>query len=122
MVLEYFGVHETEATLRRRCKTKPHGTHPINIVAAAESLGFESYVDTANLHQLIELLAQQIPPIVTIISEQEDDLISHALIVQRITTRFIDVVDPEVGTRRLTHAQFDKLWTAAGNWVIVIKK
>jgi hypothetical protein len=45
MVLDYYGIHQTEAVLRRMCKAKFFGTHPINVVSAAREFGLESYAE-----------------------------------------------------------------------------
>lgn len=84
MVLDYYGIHQPEQILRRRCKTKFLGTHPINVVAAARECGFDAYADVADLPKLAELLKQNIPPIVTTFDEEEDTIISHALVIQKI--------------------------------------
>jgi len=67
-------------------------------------------------------LKQNIPPIVTIFDEQEDTIISHALVVQKIDAKNVHVLDPENGERKLTGEEFEKLWSAAGRLVIAVKR
>jgi len=122
MVLDFYDIDQPERILRRMCKTKPFGTHPVNVVYAVKEFGLESYADVVELHQLAELLKQNIPPIVTIFDEQEETIISHALVVQKIDKRYVEVLDPEVGLRKLLRAEFEKLWSAAGRLAIIIKK
>lgn len=121
MVLDYYGIRQPEQVLRRMCKTKTFGTHPINVVLTAQEFGFESYADVADISKLAELLKQNIPPIVTTFDEQEDTIISHALVVQKIGPKQIFVLDPEEGQRELTRDEFEKLWSAAGRLIIVVK-
>jgi ABC-type bacteriocin/lantibiotic exporter with double-glycine peptidase domain len=122
MLLDYYGIRQPEAALRRMCKAKFFGTHPINVVTAAREFGLDAYVDTAELSLLAELLKRNIPPIVTIFDEQEDTIISHALVVQKIDMKHVHVLDPEEGERKLTGEEFEKLWSAAGRLVIVVKR
>jgi len=91
MVLEYYGIHQPEQILRRMCKAKFLGTHPINVVAAAREYGLDSYADVANLPKLAQLIKQNIPPIVTTFDEQEDVIISHALVIQKIDKKYVYV-------------------------------
>lgn len=121
MVLDYYGIHQPEKMLRRLCKTKQLGTHPINVVATAREYGFDSYADVADLPKLAELIKQNIPPIVTTFDEQEDTIISHALVVQKIDSKYVSVLDPEKGEQKIALPEFEKLWSAAGKLVIVIK-
>lgn len=121
MVLEYYGIHQPEQILRRMCKAKFLGTHPINVVAAAREYGLDSYADVADLPKLTELLKQNIPPIITTFDEQEDIIISHALVVQKIDSQHVSVLDPEKGQQKIALPEFEKLWSAAGKLVIVIK-
>jgi len=122
MVLDYHGIQQPEQILRRMCKTKAFGTHPINVVTAAQELGLDSYAEVADISKLTELLKQNLPPIVTTFDEQEDTIISHALVVQKIGSKQISVLDPEEGRRELTRDEFEKLWSAAGRLIIVVKK
>jgi ABC-type bacteriocin/lantibiotic exporter with double-glycine peptidase domain len=101
MVLDYYGIRQPEAALRRMCKAKFFGTHPINVVTTAREFGLESYADTAELPKLAELLKQNIPPIVTTFAEQEETIISHALVVQKIKAKYVYVLDPAEGEREL---------------------
>jgi ABC-type bacteriocin/lantibiotic exporter with double-glycine peptidase domain len=122
MILDYYGIYQPEAVLRQMCKAKFFGTHPINVVTAAQEFGLESYAITAELPKLAELLKQNIPPIVTTFDEQEETIISHALVVQKIDAKYVHVLDPEKGERKLTGEEFEKLWSAAGRLVIIVKK
>ena len=122
MVLEYYGIHQPEQILRRMCKAKFLGTHPINVVAAAREYGLDSYADVANLPKLAQLIKQNIPPIVTTFDEQEDVIISHALVIQKIDKKYVYVLDPDTGEQQMSKTEFEKLWAAAGRLVIVVKK
>jgi ABC-type bacteriocin/lantibiotic exporter with double-glycine peptidase domain len=122
MVLDYYGIHQPEQILRQRCKTKFLGTHPINVVTAAREYGLDSYADVADLPKLAELLKQNIPPIVTTFDEEEDTIISHALVIQKIDKKYVSVLDPEAGEKQMSKTEFEKLWAAAGRLVIAVKR
>jgi predicted double-glycine peptidase len=53
---------------------------------------------------------------------REETIISHALVVQKIEAKYVHVLDPEEGERKLTRDAFEILWSAAGWLVIVVKK
>jgi ABC-type bacteriocin/lantibiotic exporter with double-glycine peptidase domain len=121
MVLDFHGLRESEQALRRLCKTKPSGTHPINVVSAARALGLISEIQISDLTTLAKLLKEKLPPIVTIFDEQEDVMISHALVVKNVDKQYVEVLDPEKGIRKLTRTAFETLWTATGRVAIVVK-
>jgi ABC-type bacteriocin/lantibiotic exporter with double-glycine peptidase domain len=83
MVLGFHGIRQSEQVLRRLCKTKASGTHPINVASAARAMGLVSDVQIADLTTLVEFLTEKLPLIVTIFDEQEDVMISHALVVKK---------------------------------------
>ena len=56
MVLDFHGINQPERILRRMCKTKAFGTHPINVVYAVKEFGLEAYADVVALPQLAEFL------------------------------------------------------------------
>lgn len=122
MLLAYYGINQNEQTLRRKCKTQAIGTHPVNIVLAAREFNLEAYIETADLATLTALLKEDIPPIAITLAEQEGALISHALIFKKIAVKYVDVLDPLEGHQQMLRSEFNKLWSAAGNLLIVIKK
>lgn len=121
-VLEYYGITESEATLRIKCKSRAIGTHPLNAVECAKGYGLESYFDSVELDELRSLLKANIPPIVNIMIFDAEPPSLHSVILTRITKRDVDVIDPESGRSKIPLHEFNQVWEAAEKTVIVIKK
>lgn len=52
MVLEYWGIHESEARLCELVKTKFYGTHPSNLIECAQTFGMDAFLTSLNLVEL----------------------------------------------------------------------
>ena len=109
MVFEHYGISESEATLRFKCKTKLSGTHPLNAVECRRSYGLESYVDLSNLEGLKSLLIQDIPPIVNIFKIEADIWYVHFAVISKIRQNEIEIIDPEDRIIELPVEKFDDL-------------
>jgi ABC-type bacteriocin/lantibiotic exporter with double-glycine peptidase domain len=96
MLLNYYGRKATIADVRERCQVGRDGLSALDLVKATRSYGLR----------------------VRAVSLQEDDLslttlpaivhweFNHFLIVERVSAAWVEVVDPAVGRRRLTTAEF----------------
>lgn len=76
MILEYLGKKFSETHLRKLLKTKPTGTSPINIYHIS-SLGVEVGLFQSSIQEILNLLHENIPPIIFIWREP----ILHAVVV-----------------------------------------
>src|SRR5262249_33788417 len=96
MVLGYYGRESTISEVRTRCQIGRDGLSALDLVKAARSYGLR----------------------VRAVSLQEDDLsriplpaivhweFNHFLIVERTSHRWVEIVDPAVGQRRMTYEEF----------------
>jgi ATP-binding cassette subfamily B protein len=108
MILSYYGRKTSVAEVRNRCQVGRDGLSALDLVKAARSYGLR----------------------VRAISLQEDDLrliafpaivhweFNHFLIVERASSRWVEVVDPAQGRRRLT---LDKFFTGFTGIVLLLE-
>jgi len=122
MVLEYYGIKETETTLRIKLKTKFYGTHPIHAVECAKSYGLQAYVSSLTLSKLRKLISENVPVITTILKFADDEFYVHSVVVYRIEKNLIYLLDPEYGEKRLKSDLFKRLWQNNDYTAIVIEK
>lgn len=101
MILCYYGRKTTIAELRVRCSLGRDGLSALNIVKAARSYGMR--VRAISL-QRNDFQYVTCPAIV----HWE---FNHFLVVERWTRKFVDVVDPAGGRKRLTSSEFDNGFT-----------
>jgi len=122
MVLEYYGIKETETTLRIKLKTKFFGTHPIHAVECAKSYGLDAYVSSLTFNKLRELISKNIPVIASILKFADDEFYVHSVVVYRIEKNTVYLLDPEDGEKRLNSDLFERLWQNNDYTAIVIEK
>ena len=96
MLLNYYGCRTTVAEVRARCQVGRDGLSALDLVKAARGYGLR----------------------VRAVSLQEDDLslitcpaiihweFNHFLVLERVSARWVEVVDPALGRRRLTMKEF----------------
>lgn len=101
MILSYYGRKSSVSEVRDHCGVGRDGLSALSIVKAARSYGLR----------------------VRAISLQENDFrfvalpaiihweFNHFLIVERWTPKYVDLVDPAIGRRRVTAQEFDKSFT-----------
>ena len=102
MILSYYGRKSSVSEVRDHCGVGRDGLSALSIVKAARSYGLR----------------------VRAIALQEDDFrfvtlpaiihweFNHFLIVERWTPKYVDLVDPAIGRRRVTAQEFDRSFTA----------
>jgi ABC-type bacteriocin/lantibiotic exporter with double-glycine peptidase domain len=116
MVLSYFGVHKSEASLARLCGTKRViGTDVAGLVRAAEQLGFNVYVkEFSTFRDIQKWLKRGVPVIVDWFSKGRAELTvadGHYSVVIGLDRNWIYLVDPEFGRRRrLSRPEFRRVW------------
>ncbi|MEM7591413.1 MAG: peptidase domain-containing ABC transporter [Cyanobacteria bacterium P01_A01_bin.83] len=97
----YWGKRFNLNQLRRIANVGRHGSSLRGLVAAAESVGFATRPVKATLDKLAE---QQLPAI----AHWEG---KHYITVYEVSRQWVIVVDPAIGQRKLSHAEFDAGWT-----------
>jgi len=101
MVLNYYGRKTTIAELRVRCGLGRDGLSALGIVKAARSYGMRVRAISLQRNHFQHVT---LPAIV----HWE---FNHFVVVERWTRKYVDVVDPARGRRRLTSAEFDNSFT-----------
>jgi ABC-type bacteriocin/lantibiotic exporter with double-glycine peptidase domain len=121
MVFAFYGVEEEEAILRKKCKTRMRGTHPINVVECARSYGFDAVLNSITMTAL-KRYTKRSAVIVNIQKVVDDEVYTHSVVVKNISRSNITVLDPEDGERIYSLTDFRTLWDASDNIAIIIEQ
>ena len=119
MVLASLDCSISQLELRNLCKCDETGTIPSNAVKAANSLGFDAYKANLIFEELVDLIRQNITPIV-FIRVSENANYSHAVVVYKISKEKIFFLDPAIGERNLDINVFVEVWSRG--LTIVVEK
>jgi ABC-type bacteriocin/lantibiotic exporter with double-glycine peptidase domain len=124
MLLRYHGIRRSETELAKLCRLDPvSGVNPEALLEAAERFGLRAEARIASLQTLQALTAQQIYPIVLLISQEQGLMTTmHAVVVRKVYRQKIRVYDPLIGKVTVAIADFQRRWTARGNWLILVRE
>lgn len=109
MVLDYYGIEQSEAELARLAgSSETHGTSAEGLIAAAKTLGFEGFVlDLATFADIERYIGAETPVIVDWFSQDD----GHYSVVVGLDEKNIYLEDPELGHQRsLTRETFFRVW------------
>jgi len=120
MVLEYWGIQESELQLRKKAKTKFYGTHPVNLIECARLYGLDAFLASLNLADLERLINQGIPTIANILKTKKEDFYIHSVVVYAIDENYVFFLDPEDGDIQLARDLFERLWQNNDSIAVVI--
>src|SRR5579859_704390 len=101
MILNYYGYKIGVAEVRQRCGVGRDGLSALTIVKVARTYGLRVRAISLSGNDFRSVM---LPAIV----HWE---FSHFLVVERWSARFVDVVDPAQGRRRITSQEFDANFT-----------
>ena len=110
MLVGFYGVEKTEATLARVCRTnRKFGTSIENLVRAVKQLGFAvEQKDGATLLDLENYVRQKKRPVIVEWFSIDD---GHYSVVVGIDKANIILLDPEIGQcRKIAREKFLRLW------------
>jgi ABC-type bacteriocin/lantibiotic exporter with double-glycine peptidase domain len=128
MILECYGYTIAEAYLREICECDETGTVPFKVVEAVKAHFTdlsESWTGNLSFDELQEELSLGLWPIVYLDLFNQGIHNTHAVVVIRITTNQVHVLDPELdspGNRIFSSADFDQAWSLALRRTIIIKQ
>ena len=103
-VLRYYGGNSHLAHLRELCNTGLNGTTMLDMVNAANKLGFEAYGARGEYD---ELAKEKMPCIAHVTLENS---LSHFVVIYRIEKHKIYIADPAKGKYWLSKERFLKIW------------
>jgi len=125
MILAHYGVQVEEAELETLCQTTAEGTTAMNLVRAAENLGFHAAVGEGDLDLLRSAVSTNLPPLVYLHTGSLPDLFDfisiHAVVVTDVGVEFVHVNDPWVGASlQIPLLQFREAWRRVFHLVVLI--
>ncbi|MFW6296305.1 MAG: peptidase domain-containing ABC transporter, partial [Halothece sp.] len=101
MIALYYGKKHSIYRLRDIANVDRNGASLRGLTAAAESIGFSTHPVKASLDKLAQ---QSLPAI----AHWEG---KHYVVVYEITAKEVIIVDPAIGQKTFTHAEFEAGWT-----------
>jgi len=85
----------------------------VRLLRKAEAMGY----DTSIAAPTWEELSRQSGPVITRVMKQ--DALDDYVLLQGILGDEVILVDEQLGVRRLTHAEFDRIWSG---WVVILHR
>lgn len=85
----------------------------VRLLRKAESMGYSTSIAAPTWEEL----ARQRGPVITRI--MKEDHLDDYVLLQGIIGDEVILVDEQLGVRRLTHAEFDRIWSG---WVVVLHR
>lgn len=110
MIARYYGTKLGLGRLRELTKMTVLGASIPNLIEASETIGFTAQVVRPTS---VQMLGRVPLPAIAYVKGY------HYVVVWKVTGQHVIIGDPAVGTRRLTHAQFEKDWV--GTLAIVLR-
>ena len=119
IVLDYYGVQESEKELAKLCKVdKDLGTNDKNIKRIAEKLGFKVIIkNNSSFKDIEKWLDKKVPVIVDWFTKGRQEYSAsevadgHYSVVAWLDDRYIYLQDPEIGKiRKLKRNNFMRVW------------
>jgi ATP-binding cassette subfamily B protein len=103
-VLKFYGGDAGIVQVRDLCQTDIKGSTMLDVVRAAESLGFQAVGATGDYEDLME---ESMPCIAHVVLQ---DGFQHFIVVYRIDAFGVLVGDPATGLRKYRRAEFEEIW------------
>jgi ABC-type bacteriocin/lantibiotic exporter with double-glycine peptidase domain len=111
MLLAHHGVTASEAELLVGVPELEGGLSVEDLTRLAEQHGFRAHIEQPSLARIAELLELGTFPIVYLDRSPIDGEFSvHAVVPIRVTRRFVVVLDPLRGERRISQSKFEAGW------------
>jgi len=111
-VLKYYGGNDNLVHVRELCQTTSEGSSMLNLIFAAEKLGFEAKGGRGNYEALIN---EKLPCIAHV---TVDNRRTHYLIIYKITETYLLLADPGKGIYKSNREDFERIWNS--NAVILL--
>ncbi len=104
MVLRCYGGNTTLVRARQLCRTDTQGSTMLDLVHAAEKMGFKAWGASGSV---ADLAKEKMPCIAHVVLESG---LQHFLVIYRIRKEKLYAGDPGKGRYTLTRSEFEKIW------------
>jgi ABC-type bacteriocin/lantibiotic exporter with double-glycine peptidase domain len=122
MILAHKGIESSEEDLIKKAAMQPGGLDPEELARLARLNGIQAVEQQLEQRELLHVIELQEFPIVFLNLAPIDDVPEgHAVIPIRFSRRYVTILDPLQGKRRVAIRQFEKARQLIGNWVVVCK-
>jgi len=120
MILAHHGMAVSEAALLREIAMEEGGVDPDQLASLAQRYGLNALAQPLDLDAISALVRSERYPIVLIDRTPLDgEFAVHAVIPIRFTRRYITLLDPLRGERRVTIRKFEEAQRRVGGWAVV---
>lgn len=121
MILDFIDFEIDESSLSALCRTDANGTSADDLVHAATQLGFSARKEYSSIKDLQKYLNEGIFPILYVNLLAIDGLaITHAFVLEVVTTSSVTVLDPWRGRRKIRLQQFKIAWEKTRNLAVLV--
>lgn len=109
MVLAHFGKQVSEEELVDAVEMEEGGVDIVELARLAQSQGLSAEIQQPDISGLAQVLADDKLAIVYLNRLPLDrEFAIHAVLPIRVTSRFVVILDPRKGERRISHKKFEK--------------
>jgi ABC-type bacteriocin/lantibiotic exporter with double-glycine peptidase domain len=120
MLLAFRGIEVTEAALVEEVSLDEGGIDPDQLAGLAGAHGLRAEARQIDLGAVAELVRLERFPIVLVDRSAFDrEFAVHAVIPTRLSQRYLSMLDPLRGERRLTIRKFAQAHRRVGRWAVV---
>jgi len=103
-IIRYYGGDISKEEISYIIKTDKYGTNAYNLIEGAKSLGFDGYGLRKTYDELIEY--DNLP----VIAHTNVKNMYHYIVIYEINKRYIKIMDPEYGIKKVSHEYFKKIY------------
>ncbi|MCI0513124.1 cysteine peptidase family C39 domain-containing protein [candidate division KSB1 bacterium] len=128
MILEFFQIKVSESELRKKLKTKPFGTHIINVLTINETYGIQAKIQFWSLEELKNYLKHEKIPCITLVWTEHlanwSNACMHAVVVCGYDDDHVIVNDPYFENQDfyIPFHDFINAWQVNDGLVTIFKK
>lgn len=102
----YFGKNTMLSRVREWSKTDKEGTSLYGLIKGGEKLGIN--LTGVRAEEISDIKNDELPIIAHIINEKG---FMHFIIVEKITSKKLHILDPAKGKEKISFPEFEKMWT-----------
>jgi len=128
MLLEFFNIKVSESDLRLRLKTKPFGTHIINILSLGESYGIQAKIEFWSLEELKAYLNNYKVPCIALVWTEHfahwKQNCLHSVVVIGYNDESVIINDPNFEEKDyyIPFNDFISAWQVNDGLVVILRK
>jgi ABC-type bacteriocin/lantibiotic exporter with double-glycine peptidase domain len=119
MILAHLGIETTETELIEAAAMEPGGLNPTEIAQLSRKYGLQAHERQLEREALFDLIKRERFPIAMLYRRPIDAVdAGHAVIPIAVSHRYVTLLDPLRGKRRVAIRKFEQARRLVGQWAI----